>query len=188
MIDCETLGVVADAVILSIGAVKFDLDTNDMDDAGYYASISVESNLETKRRIQEDTLIWWMNQSAEARTVFTEPKETLRESLVGLSDWVGDGGYEVWSNGADFDLPMLNHAYVSLGIEIPWGPWSANCMRTYKKLPGAKAFGTEFVGTKHNALTDAVNQVKKLQAIHTGLFLLKSSAVAATPKTKAKAK
>lgn len=188
MIDCETLGVVADAVILSIGAVKFDLDTGAIDDDGFYASISIDSNLETKRRIQEDTLIWWMKQSADAQKVFTEPKETLRESLIGLSDWVGDGDYEVWSNGADFDLPMLNHAYTSLGIEIPWGPWSANCMRTYKKLPGAKAFRPEFVGVKHNALTDAVNQVKALHAIHAGLFLPPQPKAAVATKAKAKVK
>ncbi|NQW82286.1 MAG: 3'-5' exoribonuclease, partial [Polaromonas sp.] len=63
MVDLETLGTVADAVILSIGAVKFDLDSDAIDDDGFYASISIESNQETGRRIQEDTLIWWMGQS-----------------------------------------------------------------------------------------------------------------------------
>lgn len=186
MVDLETLGVVADAVIMSIGAVKFDLETGDIDDAGFYASISIESNTEVKRRIQEDTLIWWIKQSAEAREVFTEPKDTLRNALVALSDWIGNGQYEMWSNGADFDLPMLNHAYTQHVIEIPWGPWSSNCMRTYKKLPGAAAFRPAFVGVKHHALSDAIHQVNTLHAIHAGLFL--PAAPAVTSKMKAKAK
>lgn len=188
MVDLETLGVVADAVILSIGAVKFNLETGEMDDAGFYASISIESNQEAgRRRIQEDTFIWWLKQSAEAQRVFTEPKDTLRNALVALSDWVGDGQYEMWSNGADFDLPMLNHAYTQHVIEIPWGPWSANCMRTYKKLPGAKAFRPAFVGVKHNALSDAIHQVNTLHAIHAGLFLPNKLATPA-PTVKAKVK
>ena len=66
MLDTETLGTTADAVIMSIGAVKFDLDSTAISDGGFYASITVESNLSLGRRIQEDTLIWWMNQGADA--------------------------------------------------------------------------------------------------------------------------
>ena len=39
MIDLETLGTVADAAIMSIGAVRFDLDSDKIDDTGFYASI-----------------------------------------------------------------------------------------------------------------------------------------------------
>ena len=37
MLDNESLGTVADAAIMSIGAVKFDLDSDAIDDAGFYA-------------------------------------------------------------------------------------------------------------------------------------------------------
>ncbi len=57
MLDLETLGTTADAVILSIGAVKFNLETGKIDDEGFYRSVSVESNLDLGRRISEDTLI-----------------------------------------------------------------------------------------------------------------------------------
>ena len=55
MIDAETLGTVADAAMLCIGAVKFDLDSNAVYDNGFYASISIYSHSEHKRRTQEDT-------------------------------------------------------------------------------------------------------------------------------------
>lgn len=165
MLDLETLGTVADAVICSIGAVKFDINSDALDDNGFYASVSIDSNLEAKRRIQEDTLIWWTKQSASAQTVFHEPKEHLRAALINLSDWVGDGDFEVWSNGADFDLPMLSHAFTQQGIETPWKFWNSRCFRTYKNLPHARQAKFVASGIKHNAMSDALNQARHLQAI-----------------------
>lgn len=170
MIDLETLGTTADAVILSIGAVKFDLATGKIDDNGFYRSVSVDSNLETKRRISEDTLIWWLEQTPAAQKVFHEAKEHLSDALVELSDWVGTDNYEMWSNGADFDLPMLAHAYTQHSIEIPWKFWNSRCFRTYKNLPGAKGIKGAEPGVKHNALFDAYNQAVTLCAIHKSLF------------------
>lgn len=170
MFDAETLGTAADACIMSIGAVRFDLHSDKIDDNGFYASVSIDSNLELKRRVQEDTLIWWMNQGENAKGVFNEEKQTLRTAMSDLADWVGDDDCQVWSNGADFDLPMLAHAYTQLGIEIPWKFWNSNCFRTYKKLPGAKLIKLPFNGTKHNALFDAVHQAQTAQAIYKTLF------------------
>lgn len=187
MIDLETLGNRSDAVILSLGAVKFDLDSDKIDDKGFYASISIDSNLELGRRIQEDTLLWWLKQDIAAQTVFHEEKTTLAQALEDFSDWVGTDDYEVWSNGADFDLPMVAHAFAQIQMETPWKFWAGNCVRTYKKLPGAKAIasGVPFTGVKHNALADAVHQAQVVQAIHKNLF---SATKAANNPFKPKAK
>lgn len=170
MLDLETLGTAADAAIMSIGAVRFDLDSDAIDDAGFYASISIDSNLEYKRRIQEDTLIWWLKQPIEAQSVFHESKQTLPTALTDLADWLGADDCQMWSNGADFDLPMIAHAFTQCGIEVPWKFWNSNCFRTYKKLPGAKVIKLPMVGTKHNALFDAIHQAKTAQAIQAKLF------------------
>jgi DNA polymerase III epsilon subunit-like protein len=170
MVDLETLGTAADSVILSIGAVRFDLDSGVINDEGFYSSISIESNQAWKRRISEDTLLWWFKQDAAARQVFFEPKETLEESLVQFSDWVGNSEHLMWSNGADFDLPMLAHAYSVCGIEVPWKFWNSRCFRTYKNLPGAKAAKLPAQGVKHNAMADAYSQAMTVCAIHKTLF------------------
>jgi len=170
MMDCEALGTSADACIISIGAVKFDLESTAMDDAGFYASISVESNLESHRRIQESTLLWWFNQDKAAQQVFHEPKQTLHGALVDLTEWLGEGESFMWSNGADFDLPMAAHAYTSLCMDVPWAFWRSRCVRTYKNLPGAKDVKLAFDGVEHNALADAVYQAKMVQAIHAKVF------------------
>jgi hypothetical protein len=182
MLDCETLGTTADAVIMSVGAVKFDLNSKKIDDAGFYASIDIESNLSLGRRVQEDTLLWWLKQEAAAQQVFHEAKITLSEALTDLSDWIGDDGYTVWSNGADFDLPMLAHAYSQIGVAAPWKFWNSRCYRTYKNLPGAKDIRLPPSGVKHNALSDAYQQAQTIQAIHAALF-----GAGATKPTKVKA-
>lgn len=170
MFDCETLGTTASAVILSIGAVKFDHASDAIDDAGFYASISIESNLDYGRRIQEDTLLWWLKQDAAAQNVFHEAKIALGDALVELSDWIGGDDYCAWSNGADFDLPMLAHAYSQCQIETPWKYWNSRCVRTYKTLPGAKDIRIPPAGVKHNALSDAHQQALLVQKIHATLF------------------
>lgn len=168
MVDLETLGTTADACILSIGAVKFDLDTAEIDDGGFYTGVSIDSNV--GRRIQEGTVAWWMKQGASAQTVFHEPTVKLDSALIEFSEWLGDAENYMWSNGADFDLPMLAHAYTSFGLPIPWQFWNNRCYRTYKNLPGAKNLKVPYDGVKHNALFDAMHQAKHLQAIHLALF------------------
>ncbi len=170
MLDLETLGTCSDAAIMSIGAVRFSLENDKLDDNGFYASVSIDSNLEAKRRIQEDTLLWWLKQGEAAQGVFHESKQTLRMALVDLSDWIGDPDCHVWSNGADFDLPMLAHAYMTHGMEVPWKFFNSRCHRTYKNLPGAKAVKVPFAGVKHNALFDAVHQARQAQGIYAAVF------------------
>lgn len=170
MVDTESLGTAADAVILSIGAVKFNLETGEIDDNGFYASVSIESNLDLGRRIQEDTLLWWFKQEIAAQSVFHEAKVDLGTALTELSDWISTDDYTLWSNGADFDLPMIAHAYTQLKIETPWKFWNSRCFRTFKNLPGAKAVKVPFTGTKHNALADAYHQAQTACAIHAALF------------------
>lgn len=170
MIDTETLGTTADAIILSLGAVRFDLATGEIDDAGFYGSVSIESNLQYSRRLGEDTLLWWLKQTAAAQQVYHEPKQPLALVLDDFADWLGAGDNFMWSNGADFDLPLLAHAYTQIGREVPWQFWNSRCFRTYKNLPGAKLVSSPITGIKHNALSDALSQAQHLCAIHKALF------------------
>ncbi len=169
MIDTETLGTYADSIILSIGAVKFDLDSDQLDPKAFYASVSIDSNIALGRTPTESTINWWMQQSKDAQAVFAEPKQTLEEALRSLTDWLGHNKRCVWSNGADFDLPMLAHAYKSIGLETPWEFWNSRCVRTYKSLPQARNVPKSANALAHNALQDAVAQAKHVQAIQAAL-------------------
>lgn len=165
MIDCETLATTADAVIMSLGAVKFNADTLEMDDAAFYSSISIDSNLALGRRVTESTIQFWLNQTKEAQAVFVEPKSTLEEALSSFSDWLGHNKRRVWSKGADFDLPMIAHAYTQLDMEVPWMFWNSRCARTFLKLPFADRVAVPHNTLAHNALADAIAQAKHVQAV-----------------------
>lgn len=167
MIDLETLGTTADAAILSIGAVKFDLESDKIDDSGFYASVSVQSNFDAGRTIDESTLIWWLGQPKGAQAVFTEPKQTLETALASLSDWLGHNKRYVWSNGASFDIPMLEHAFKKFGWEAPWEFYNSRCVRTYRSLPAAARVPKP--ANDHNALRDAINQARNVQAIYAAM-------------------
>lgn len=184
MIDLETLATTADAVILSIGAVPFDLEAGTVSEEGFYVSVSVDSNLDYRRRISEDTLIWWMKQEAAARNVFMEAKVALPDALVQLSEFIGDSSPRPWSNGADFDIPMLAHAFTQQNMTVPWKFWDARCYRTYKNLPGAGTAPKPEAGVKHNALSDAYNQAQHIVAIHKALFSQAKASPAAKSMTK----
>ena len=173
MIDLETLGTTADAAILSIGAVAFDLDAGTLcvdPAATFYCVLNIDS--QPGRKITSSTLAWWMGQPPAAQAVFNEDGEHIRSVLYALGNWIvskGEGA-QVWSNGADFDLPMLAHAYASQEVPLPWAPYAARCYRTYKNLPGARAVKVEREGHHHNALYDAIYQATHLCAIHKALF------------------
>lgn len=169
MIDLETLGTAADAVIMSIGAVKFDLDAGTIEPEGFYASVSIDSNLEVGRRVQEDTLLWWIDQNAKAQAVFKEEKMHLAAALDDFHAWFDpayEDEYRVWSNGADFDIPMIAHAMKVQGLPLPWKFWNNRCFRTYKNLPHAARAPKVPNASKHNALADAYAQTQQLIAIH----------------------
>lgn len=172
MLDLETLGTAADSVILSVGAVKFELESDKMDPKGFYGSISVESNLDAGRRISEDTLLWWLKQPTAAQHVFFEDKLSLEQVLCDLADWLVDDRWQVWAKGPAFDVAMLEHAYKSFGMSTPWQFWNVRCVRTYEGLPGAKGVKSEvpMQGTAHNALSDAVHQAQIVQRVHRKLF------------------
>lgn len=162
MLDLETLGLTADSVILSIGAVKFNLDGTICDDC-HYSICSLSS--QSSRHINGDTLAWWMQQSDSAKSVFTSINISLHTALMNLKRFVDRDDYKLWSNGADFDIPIIAHALRTNGIEPLVKHWNHRCFRTikeeYKSCPKPP-----FEGAQHNALMDAIHQAKWLIDIY----------------------
>jgi DNA polymerase III, alpha subunit (gram-positive type) len=166
MLDFETLGTRADAVIISIGAVKFDPDSTAIDDKAFYASVSIDSNHDVApRHISESTLLFWLAQAPEAQAVFHEAKVTLATALEDFVEWIDHPDYRLWSNGADFDIPMMNHALSVHGLTAPWKFYNTGCYRTMKNLPFGKTAAKPVNALKHNALQDAIYQARHLQNI-----------------------
>lgn len=164
MIDLETLGTTADAVILTIGAIAFDPQTFDSVDQ-FYHRVTIDSQ-HSNRIINSDTLSWWMEQNDTARhEAFSSQLERvpLDHSLISFKAWLPGNVGGVWGNGADFDNAILQHAADQLGLKL-WPYWANRCFRTFTALydPEKRFRPAE---NDHNALSDCANQILWMEAI-----------------------
>ena len=107
-----------------------------------------------------------MSKDDAARAVFKEPKVTLETAMHDFADWFDHSQYKVWSNGADFDIPLVKHAMDQYHLDAPWQFWNQRCFRTLKSEPPGMYVPPPVLEAAHNALDDALNQVKHLHSIY----------------------
>lgn len=186
MIDLETLGTRPGCAILSIGAARFN-SKHGIFGQLLYVVVNGQSCFDVGLKVEPETADWWESQGEEAKAVLDQAgslktSTPLAEALGLLRGfiWATDTGHpdaapgapvmsdsrlaldtaQVWSNGADFDLPILSVAYQKAGFATsPWMPYSGRCHRTLKNLfPEVPA--KKFQGVKHNAVSDAVAQAE----------------------------
>lgn len=160
MLDLETMGNGPQAAIIAIGAVAFDLSGIK---SRFYVQVSLESSMRAGLVADPSTIMWWMQQSEQARIAFKDNDKAaqLRGVLGKFAQWLHEvGGEQVWGNGASFDNAILSNAYRATGTEQPWKFWNDRCYRTFKSM--FNAIPLERSGTHHNALDDAESQAKHL--------------------------
>lgn len=155
MVDLETLGNGPQAAIIAIGAVKFD-ETGLGEE--FYAVVDAQSCVDAGLKMDVSTIMWWMQQSDEARAAFKRQGEHLANALLRFSKFVGPDN-KLWGNGAAFDNTILGSAYRAVGVEQPWKFGNDRCYRTVKAMYPDKPIPRS--GVHHNALDDA-----KSQALH----------------------
>lgn len=159
MVDIETLGTEPGAVILSIGAVKFDED--ELGET-FYGEITKQSCEDHGLVIEADTLDWWLSQDDDAQEVLTEGGHKLEDVLRGFTTFY-EGCETIWANAPTFDCRHLKVAYEAIGWDIPWSFRDERCFRTLKALPGAITEPGDWDGTAHDALDDARWQARVTQ-------------------------
>ena len=163
MVDLETFSTASDAAIVSIGAVAF--NGEDLIDH-FYSNITLSSSTEVGLHIDPTTIMWWLEQSDDARKALRSHEDLLPTALLRFTSWYPEGA-PLWGNGASFDNVILDNAYKKAGITPPWKFWSHRCYRTiksmFKDIPPPI-----FSGTEHNALHDAAHQAKHLILIAKG--------------------
>jgi hypothetical protein len=160
MVDLETLGNGSNAVIIAIGAVEFDLNGLGRE---FYMTVDPQSCVDAGLKMDVSTVMWWLQQSTEARAAFKKPGVPLEIALSEFASWY-PAGAALWGNGATFDNVILGNAYRALNGKQPWEFWNDRCYRTLKNLhPHIKM---DRSGTYHNALDDA-----KSQALHAARIL-----------------
>ena len=159
MVDLETLDTRPTSVVLSIGAIAFDPQSKWLDTTGgFEQNLRLEEQFEAGRTISESTLLWWLDQSEDARKSITgNPRKTVEDSLEGLREYASRMNCEyVWSNGAAFDVVILEHLMDY--TKIPWKFYKVLDMRTMMWLKNVPKQGA----TAHKALDDAIDQAHRV--------------------------
>ena len=175
MVDLETMGTDTDTQVLSIGAVRYRLDTVDdvqsiMDpDRCFYARLDLEDQASKGRSVSNDTIKWWADQSSEARSVFQEDPEDVGSVLKRFIKFC-TGGRRIWGNGNMFDNAIMRSLCKDYDLEYPVGYWNDLDVRTLTRLWNLVLNGvskgkrpTIKLGELHNALDDARRQVIQCQ-------------------------
>jgi hypothetical protein len=178
MLDLETLSVDSDAAIISLGAVHFNLEDNNTaldylansDGRIMYGVVRLDDAMKWGKT-DASTLKWWLNQSEEARGIFKFgcPTEYLRTMLVYFNDFMkinNEQARNIWGNGSGFDCVVIENAYKKQQLEMTWRFTQQRDLRTIKDLAkriNPKVNNELDVGTRHNALDDAIKQVLLVQ-------------------------
>jgi hypothetical protein len=167
MIDLETLATSTDAVVLTIGAVKFDPFGSDIKEPAmdsFYVKIDIDSCDELGLVANDDTIAWWAQQDKAAQAEAFEGADRIhiREAFDQLYKFCW-GAKRVWSNGAAFDIPICEHVYKKLNKAVPWQYWAVRDVRTAFDL-GINPHRPPVLA--HHALQDAWNQAVGIQNVY----------------------
>ncbi len=159
MLDLETMGTSPGSVIVSLGAAEFDIEKKEIGKT-FYATIDMQSCINVGLHVDAGAVEFWLRQDDAARSALLANTKPLGEVLHAFVRWFPNKA-RPWGNGASFDLALLRAAYEACLYKAPWNYRDEMCFRTLRSLnPGTP--WPEFVGVKHNALDDAVQQIKFL--------------------------
>ena len=176
MIDLETLSVLPNAIITTIGAVKFDRDNSmkSLENCDtFYHRISIDSCKKVKLKSDQVVLDWWNTQPKEVKYEALEnpDRESLHKVLAEFSKWF-EGCFKIWGHGDDFDCVILANAYRACDMTVPWKFWNTRDTRTLFDLANISMKDLP-QDNKHHAISDAYRQVIGVKKSLKKLSLLK---------------
>lgn len=169
MLDIETFGTSTDSYIRSIGAISFNPSTNN-NRQEFHEFINTEQD----RKIDANTVMWWLGQSKEAQDKLIKEKGyDLRTVLLHFSGFCktiesDPNKLFIWGNGNMFDNTILRDAMGKLDIEYPCSFRNDFDLRTLKHVytsQGGKLPKFE-TGVAHDALDDCKYQIRVVREIY----------------------
>jgi hypothetical protein len=170
MIDLETYGTRPNSVIRSIGALYFDPESGKTGEE-FYVNIQAESCLALGLVQDQATVDWWAKpQNAAANAQLAKDQIDLKIALQRFRLFMEYGGVYVWSQGANFDEPILASAYRAAKLAAPWRFYNARDTRTAYDFARFNPRTITREGTYHNALDDCRHQVACVVASHAKVY------------------
>ena len=136
MLDIETLATTPDAVVMSVGVVKFDPHTGTPYNKTLWRP-DIDEQTARDRHVSESTLEWWAKQpdhiqedafSDEGRIPVVEFMKELNRYCVGME--------KIWCQGPQFDMLILENLYIQYGHHFGWQFWQVmDCRTLFQLMP-----------------------------------------------------
>lgn len=175
MMDLETWGTAPGAALRSIGAVFFDPYGTTTGEE-FYLNISEDSCLRLGLHKDPDTVLWWQNQSKEARQSLLHDPVPVEEVVIAFHEWFRKNkGMWIWSQGASFDVVLWEEVGRRLRNPAPWKFWDVRDTRTAYEMGRFDPRSIKRRGTYHNALDDAKHQAACVQAAYRRIQQVRSN-------------
>lgn len=164
MIDIETLSTECNAIILTIAGIKFDIYErirklkNIPVENKFYCRVNIESCEKLGLHKDKKTIDWWEDQSNEAKNeaLYNSDRIDIELALGKLSLFLR-GCENIWANSPNFDCVILENAYKTCKMCVPWKYWNLRDCRTVYKIADVSL--KDIGETSHNSLEDCYNQI-----------------------------
>lgn len=194
MLDLETWGLAPNSAIRSIGARFFNLDqivhenaiysqapahisvngpitSSFQNNKAFYCNVDRASCERYNLLIDKDTEAWWSQQSPDIEAALQRDQRTVPDAVCMLVAWLrlnGNPDIRAWSNGAAFDIVLLEWCMRICAIEPPWKYYNVRDTRTLKHAALAAdkldaEWPKQFRKHAHHALFDAEFQAFETQ-------------------------
>lgn len=158
MIDLETLSTQRDARVLQAGWCIYDYSAPDFS-FPVLGEMNVDSDSCVGGHVSDSTVKWWLQGIEQARE--SVAREGLSIALV-LADLFHQYRQykctEVWSNGATFDIVIVEHWAEVCGMRVPWKFYDHRDTRTLWKIAEQLGWERKRGETAHTAKADALAQ------------------------------
>ena len=172
ILDLETYSTRSDAVILSIGAIRFNRGSSknplvkrgcflrplkEMDT--FYRRIIIESCTQIGLHTDPETVKWWnaQDKAIKAECIDHKDRVSIQQALQELCNWFGDSTC-IWGNGSGFDVTITETAMNRCNIIPPWKFWNIRDVRTIFDLGGVRSFDLP-QNNLHNPIDDCYREL-----------------------------
>ena len=136
-IDIETLSTKPDAVVLTIGGIKFDPFTKVDPHSEFYYRLEIEDQTSKGRDIESDTLQWWGTQPDEIvdEALGDHNRTSVETTLKELNKWL-TGADKIWCQGPQFDMVILENLFTQFNHHKGWAFWQImDCRTIFNMMP-----------------------------------------------------
>lgn len=161
MFDLETVSSRPNSSILSLAAVRFDVDTGIID-REFMVNFKVSEGVKLGLHKQQRTLDWWSQpERKDVLKLLLQKQLPYSEALTEFSDYIlAIKPNMIWSWGTHFDLPVLESSLVAAFGEDVVIPWKYNKVCDARTLLNCFQVPITRGENAHDPLIDVKDQAK----------------------------